>query len=77
LVEPGEGGPVGGDAAHCAFGMQDIEADHATLRARGVVVDAEIADTGKRRAGLVSIEFTVVVQCGRSSTFATSTATAS
>lgn len=37
----------------------DIEADHATLRARGVDVDAEIARRGKRRAGLVSVAASV------------------
>ena len=47
------------DAAHCAFATEDIEADHATLRASGVDVDAEIARTGKRRSGLVSIEATI------------------
>jgi catechol 2,3-dioxygenase-like lactoylglutathione lyase family enzyme len=59
LVPPGEGASAGGDEAHCAFGTQDIEADHATLRARGVDVDAEIARTGTRRAGLVSTEVSV------------------
>jgi catechol 2,3-dioxygenase-like lactoylglutathione lyase family enzyme len=56
LVGPSEGEPAGGDAAHCAFATEDIEADHSTLRARGVEVDAEIARAGKRRSGLVSIE---------------------
>jgi hypothetical protein len=34
LVPPSEGKPVGGDETHCAFTTDDIEADHATLRAR-------------------------------------------
>lgn len=59
LVPPSEGKSAGGDQAHCAFATKDIEADHATLRARGVDVDAEIARKGKRRSGLVSVEATV------------------
>ena len=50
---------AGGDAACCAFATEDIEADHATLRARGVDVDAEIARAGKRRAGIVALDVTV------------------
>jgi hypothetical protein len=37
---------LGGDETHCAFVVKDIEADHATLRTRGVGVDAEIARAG-------------------------------
>ena len=59
LVPPSEGGSAGGDEARCAFATDDIEADHARLRARGVDVDAEIARTGKRRPGLVSLEVSV------------------
>ena len=59
LVPPSEGKSAGGEQTHCAFVTEDIEADHAALRARGVKVDAEIARTGKRRAGLVSVEATV------------------
>jgi catechol 2,3-dioxygenase-like lactoylglutathione lyase family enzyme len=59
LVPRSEGESVGGDETHCAFATEDIEADHATLRARGVDVDAEIARTGKRRSGIVSIDVTV------------------
>jgi catechol 2,3-dioxygenase-like lactoylglutathione lyase family enzyme len=59
LVPPGEGRSAGGDETHCAFATEDIEADHATLRARSVDVDAEIARTGKRRAGLVSLDASV------------------
>jgi catechol 2,3-dioxygenase-like lactoylglutathione lyase family enzyme len=59
LVAPSEGGSVGSEKAHCALTTEDIEADHATLRARGVDVDAEIARTGTHRSGLVSIEVTV------------------
>jgi catechol 2,3-dioxygenase-like lactoylglutathione lyase family enzyme len=56
LVPPSEGESAGSNQAHCAFATEDIEADHATLRARGVDVDAEIARTGKCRSGLVSVE---------------------
>src|SRR6266496_4206971 len=40
LVPPNEGKSVGGDETRCAFATDDIEADHATLRAKGVDVDA-------------------------------------
>jgi catechol 2,3-dioxygenase-like lactoylglutathione lyase family enzyme len=59
LVGPSEGRPARGDAAHCALATEDIEADHATLRARGVDVDAEIGRTGTRRSGLLSLEASV------------------
>lgn len=59
LVPSSEGQSAGSDEAHCAFATDDIEADHATLRAGGVDVDAEIARTGKRRSGLVSTDVTV------------------
>jgi catechol 2,3-dioxygenase-like lactoylglutathione lyase family enzyme len=59
LVPPSEGRAAGGDTARCAFATDDIEADHATLRARGVDVDAEIARTGTPRAGLVSVQVSV------------------
>jgi catechol 2,3-dioxygenase-like lactoylglutathione lyase family enzyme len=59
LVPPSEGRSAGGDAAHCALATEDIEADHATLRARGVDVDAEIARTGTSRPGLVSLDATI------------------
>ena len=55
LVPPSEGQPSKGDQAHCALGSKDIDADHATLRARGVDVDAEVARKGGKRAGLVSM----------------------
>ena len=54
LVPPSEGKSAGGDETYCAFTTKDIEADHATLRARGVEVDAEIARTvpsNSRRTG--------------------------
>lgn len=54
LVPPSEGTSDGGDVARCAFGTADIETAHATLRARGVEVDAEIARAGTPRSGLVS-----------------------
>jgi catechol 2,3-dioxygenase-like lactoylglutathione lyase family enzyme len=60
LVGPSEGRATGGDETHCALTTEDIDACHATLRARGVDVDAEIARTGTPRSGLVSIEATVV-----------------
>jgi catechol 2,3-dioxygenase-like lactoylglutathione lyase family enzyme len=59
LVPPGEGSSARGDEAHCAFATADIEADHALLRARGVDVDAEIARSGGRRSGLISIAASV------------------
>ena len=60
LVPLTEGEPAGGEATRCAFATEDIEADHADLRARSVDADAEIAHTGKRRPGLVSTEVTIV-----------------
>jgi catechol 2,3-dioxygenase-like lactoylglutathione lyase family enzyme len=59
LVPPSEGASAGGDVARCAFATADIEAAHATLRARGVDVDAEIARTGTPRSGLVSTAVSV------------------
>jgi catechol 2,3-dioxygenase-like lactoylglutathione lyase family enzyme len=56
LVPPSEGKAVRDDRTYCAFTTADIESDHATLRARGVDVDAEIARKGTGRAGLISIE---------------------
>jgi catechol 2,3-dioxygenase-like lactoylglutathione lyase family enzyme len=56
LVPPSEGESAGGDETHCAFATADIEADHASLRASGVEVDAEIARKGRRRQGLISTE---------------------
>ncbi|HEX4499403.1 MAG TPA: VOC family protein [Thermoanaerobaculia bacterium] len=59
LVPPGEGRSAGGDQTCCAFATDDIEADHATLLARGVDVDAEIARQGTPRVGLVSLQVTI------------------
>ena len=59
LVPPSEGESARGDETLCAFQTADIEADHARLRATGVEVDAEIARTGTRRSGLVSLAVTV------------------
>jgi catechol 2,3-dioxygenase-like lactoylglutathione lyase family enzyme len=59
LVPPSEGESAGGDVARCAIATADIEADHATMQARGVEVDAEIARTGTPRSGLVSAEVSV------------------
>jgi catechol 2,3-dioxygenase-like lactoylglutathione lyase family enzyme len=54
LVGPTEGEPSGGDVTRCALVTEDIEADHAALRAGGVDVDAVIGRQGTSRAGLVS-----------------------
>ena len=59
LVPPGEGRSPGSDAAHCAFATTDIASDHASLRAAGVDVDAEIARTGSRRAGLTALDVSI------------------
>jgi catechol 2,3-dioxygenase-like lactoylglutathione lyase family enzyme len=59
LVPSSEGKAAGGSQTYCAFATEDIEADHATLRARGVDVDAGIARKGKRRSGLVSMDVTI------------------
>jgi catechol 2,3-dioxygenase-like lactoylglutathione lyase family enzyme len=49
LVPPHEGGTPGGDKTLCALATDDIEADHAALRARGVDVDPEVARGGRAR----------------------------
>jgi catechol 2,3-dioxygenase-like lactoylglutathione lyase family enzyme len=59
LVPPSEGKRLGGDQTYCAFATTDIAADHATLRDRGVDVDAHIARTGTRRPGIISLEATI------------------
>jgi catechol 2,3-dioxygenase-like lactoylglutathione lyase family enzyme len=59
LVPPSEGNAVGSDRTYCAFTTKDIESDHATLRARGVDVDAKIARKGTSRSGLLSLKVTV------------------
>jgi catechol 2,3-dioxygenase-like lactoylglutathione lyase family enzyme len=59
LVPPSEGTSIGGDRTYCAFTTKDIESDHATLRARGVDVDAEIGRKGSHRSGLVSLDVIV------------------
>jgi catechol 2,3-dioxygenase-like lactoylglutathione lyase family enzyme len=59
LVPPSEGISAGGDEACCAFATDDIEADHAALRARGVDVDEQIARKGSCRSGLVSLEVSI------------------
>jgi catechol 2,3-dioxygenase-like lactoylglutathione lyase family enzyme len=56
LVPDSEAKSAGGDAAYCAFLSDDIEADHADLRAKGVDVDVEIARKGKSRPGLIAVE---------------------
>lgn len=59
LVAGTEGNPARGDQTYCAFATKDIEADHASLRARGVDVDAQIGRKGTSRPGLVSLEVIV------------------
>jgi catechol 2,3-dioxygenase-like lactoylglutathione lyase family enzyme len=59
LVPASEGESARGDETLCAFQTADVEADHATLRATGVDMDAEIARVGKHRSGLVSLEVTI------------------
>ena len=59
LVPRSEGKPAGGDQTYCAFTTKDIEVDHATLRDRGVAVDAEIGRKGTHRPGLVSTDLAV------------------
>jgi catechol 2,3-dioxygenase-like lactoylglutathione lyase family enzyme len=59
LVPPSEGTSAGGDVARCALATADIETAHATLRARGVDVDEEIAREGTPRSGLVSTAVSV------------------
>jgi catechol 2,3-dioxygenase-like lactoylglutathione lyase family enzyme len=59
LVPPGEGSSAARDEAHCAFATDDIEADHALLRRHGVDVDDEIARSGGRRSGLISLASSV------------------
>ena len=49
LVPPSEGGTPGGDTTRCALATDDIDAAHATLRARGVEVDADVARDGRAR----------------------------
>jgi catechol 2,3-dioxygenase-like lactoylglutathione lyase family enzyme len=49
LVSPSEGGTPGGDQTCCALATDDIDADHETLRARGVEVDAAVAREGRAR----------------------------
>jgi catechol 2,3-dioxygenase-like lactoylglutathione lyase family enzyme len=56
LVPPSEGLAHGTKVTHCAFATDDIDADYAALRARGVEVDDVIGLEGTRRPGLVSKE---------------------
>lgn len=59
LVPPSDGRTAGGDETRCAFTSEDIEADHAALRAHGVDVDPEIARPDQRRRGLMSVDITL------------------
>jgi catechol 2,3-dioxygenase-like lactoylglutathione lyase family enzyme len=45
LIPPREGDPTGVDT-RVAFSTQDIDADHASLRAKGVDVDEEVMRMG-------------------------------
>ena len=56
LVPSSERHSVGGDETLCAFTTDNLEADHAALRERGVDVDAEIARPEPRRRGAVSMD---------------------
>jgi catechol 2,3-dioxygenase-like lactoylglutathione lyase family enzyme len=59
LVPRSEGTSVRAGETLCAFSTEDIESDYATLRDRGVRVDAEIGRKGTSRPGLVSAQVTV------------------
>jgi catechol 2,3-dioxygenase-like lactoylglutathione lyase family enzyme len=59
LVPPTEGSATDHDTTRCALITNDIDADHATLSARGVDVDPVIGRNGTQRPGLVSPEITV------------------
>ena len=59
LVSTDEGTSSGGDATFCAFATADIEGDHAALQRSGVQVDAQIARSGRRRPGLISLDASV------------------
>ena len=76
LVPPSEGKPAGGDETHCAFTTDDIEADHATLRARALTWTRgsrvrESAGRGSSRSRSL-----LRILCRRSSFSATLTGTA-
>lgn len=59
LVPPSEGESAGTGETRCAFATEDIEADHARLRANGVDVDPEIGREGTSRPGLVSTQVAI------------------
>lgn len=59
LVPPGEGASAGANEARCALATDDIEADHAALRANGVDVDERIGKAGTSRPGLFSTKVEV------------------
>lgn len=56
LVPPSEGRATSSDQTICALGSADIDADHATLRARGIDVDAVIGRVGTSRPGLTALD---------------------
>jgi catechol 2,3-dioxygenase-like lactoylglutathione lyase family enzyme len=59
LVSPSEGRAAGGEQTHCALASNDVDADHAMLRAHGVEVDDVVGHTGTRRPGLLSRDVSV------------------
>jgi hypothetical protein len=75
LVPLTEGKSAGGDQTYCALATKDIEAGHATLRTRGVNVDAEIARKGTFRSGLSQSRLSLKIPCRRSFSSATLTGT--
>jgi hypothetical protein len=77
LVPPSEGQSAGSDEARCALTTEDIQAVHATLRARGVEVDAEIARTGRPGPDWSRSRPQSWIPCQRSSSSATPTEIAS
>lgn len=59
LVSRSEGESHGAGETRCAFATEDIEADHARLRANSVEVDPKIGRAGTSRPGLFSTEVEV------------------
>lgn len=59
LVPTSEGESASAGETRCALSTEDIEADHARMRANGVDVDAEIGRMGTSRPGLFSTQVKV------------------
>lgn len=59
LVPTSEGESASAGETRCALSTEDIEVDHARMRANGVDVDAEIGRMGASRPGLFSTQITV------------------